>query len=293
MKTLTRWLTVLATAFVALGNVNAIAGTVTYFHNDLLGSAVAATNASGQVVWRETYRPYGERLTNDSKAATNDVWYTSRRQDVDTGLVYMGARYYDPVVGRFMGVDANSFDPTSPATFNRYAYANNNPYKYVDPDGRASALATGLAIFVVATGTVVYITNQQARQAMDGSLSQLRRGLQNILNENSETAKNEPKVEAEPKTVDELRSGSKPENETSRGTKIWERDADRQGRDFDSLTGEADVRTLENGTRIATLPDGSRLVDRGSKDGRSTLEVQNSKGRTTDEFRYGPKPQQE
>ena len=54
----------------------------------------------------------------------------------------MQARYYDPVVGRFY-----SNDPVDVLShlkreggihgFNRFAYANNNPYKYVDPDGKA------------------------------------------------------------------------------------------------------------------------------------------------------------
>src|SRR6266496_6682586 len=73
------------------------ASTITYYHNDLLGSPVVATNASGQVIWRESYRPYGERLTNDPNSASNKMWFTSRRQDAETGLVYMGVRYYDPV----------------------------------------------------------------------------------------------------------------------------------------------------------------------------------------------------
>ena len=120
----------------------ASAGTITYYHNDLLGSAIAATNASGQVIWREGYRPYGERLTNDAAAANNKAWYTSRRQDGETGLVYMGARYYDPAVGRFMGADPKLLAENNMHSFNRYAYANNNPYRYKDPDGRASVLAT-------------------------------------------------------------------------------------------------------------------------------------------------------
>jgi RHS repeat-associated protein len=112
------------------------ASTITYYHNDLLGSPVAATDASAHVIWRESYRPYGERLTNDPASTGNDVWYTSRRQDVDTGLVYMGARYYDPVAGRFVSKDPVGFDEGNIQSFNRYAYANDNPYKYVDQDGR-------------------------------------------------------------------------------------------------------------------------------------------------------------
>ncbi len=117
------------------------ATTITYYHNDLLGSPVAATDASGHVIWRESYRPYGERLTNDPASTGNDVWYTSRRQDADTGLVYMGARYYDPVEGRFVSRDPVGFDEKNIQSFNRYAYANNNPYRFTDPTG-AEGVAT-------------------------------------------------------------------------------------------------------------------------------------------------------
>jgi uncharacterized protein RhaS with RHS repeats len=48
----------------------------------------------------------------------------------------MQARYYDPVIGRFYSNDPVGFRDVH--SFNRYAYANNNPYKYVDPDGRTS-----------------------------------------------------------------------------------------------------------------------------------------------------------
>jgi uncharacterized protein RhaS with RHS repeats len=53
----------------------------------------------------------------------------------------MQARYYDPVIGRFYSndpVDALSHLGRTGGIhgFNRYAYANNNPYKYIDPDGR-------------------------------------------------------------------------------------------------------------------------------------------------------------
>jgi uncharacterized protein RhaS with RHS repeats len=47
----------------------------------------------------------------------------------------MQARYYDPVIGRFYSNDPIGFRDVH--SFNRYAYANNNPYKYIDPDGRA------------------------------------------------------------------------------------------------------------------------------------------------------------
>lgn len=112
--------------------------TITYLHNDLLGSPVAATDAKGALIWREDYSPYGERTENSADAAANRQFYTGKPLDKDTGLSYMNARYYDAHAGRFMAVDPVGFTPDNLHSFNRYAYANNNPYRYVDPDGRQS-----------------------------------------------------------------------------------------------------------------------------------------------------------
>jgi len=56
--------------------------------------------------------------------------------DADTGLTYMQQRYYDPVAARFLSEDPVLTDANSGASFNRYVYAENNPYRYIDPDGR-------------------------------------------------------------------------------------------------------------------------------------------------------------
>jgi uncharacterized protein RhaS with RHS repeats len=52
----------------------------------------------------------------------------------------MQARYYDPVIGRFYSNDPLGFRGVH--SFNRYTYANNNPYKYIDPDGKDSFLVS-------------------------------------------------------------------------------------------------------------------------------------------------------
>jgi hypothetical protein len=46
------------------------------------------------------------------------------------------ARYFDAVSGRFMSIDPVMTNANTGGSFNRYYYANNNPYRYVDPDGR-------------------------------------------------------------------------------------------------------------------------------------------------------------
>jgi RHS repeat-associated protein len=112
--------------------------TVTYFHNDPSGSPMIATDAAGNVVWKESYKPYGEKLRNEptSRDGKNKIGYAGSPFDASTGLSYMGARYYDPVIGRFMGIDPVGFQENNIHSFNRYTYANNNPYKYIDSDGR-------------------------------------------------------------------------------------------------------------------------------------------------------------
>jgi RHS repeat-associated protein len=109
---------------------------VTYFHHDALGSVVAATNESGTLLWRESYQPFGERLDKEVSSDQHAFYYTGKPHDDRTGLSYFGARFYDPVIGRFMGMDSVGVDAKNVHSFNRYAYASNNPYRYVDPDGR-------------------------------------------------------------------------------------------------------------------------------------------------------------
>lgn len=56
-------------------------------------------------------------------------------------LALMQQRYYDPMLGRFLSVDPVTADGNTGGNFNRYKYANNNPYKFIDPDGRMGQLA--------------------------------------------------------------------------------------------------------------------------------------------------------
>ncbi|PYE29918.1 RHS repeat-associated protein, partial [Idiomarina fontislapidosi] len=108
---------------------------VRYFHSDYLGSTAATSNASGTILSRQHYQPFGAGI----ETPDNEVGYTGHKYDRDTGLVYMQARYYDPVIGRFYSNDPVGFKGVH--SFNRYAYANNNPYKFVDPDGKETRLA--------------------------------------------------------------------------------------------------------------------------------------------------------
>jgi len=108
-----------------------------FFHTDIVGSIRAVTNSSGQVVARYDYEPFGLTVRAEGVLAGQNVHkFTGKPEDTGTGLYYFGARYYDPVVGRFI-----SQDPARQGS-NWYVYAENNPIKYVDPNGETSITAS-------------------------------------------------------------------------------------------------------------------------------------------------------
>lgn len=120
---------------------------VTYVHTDPQGNPVAKTDSTGAVIWRQSYTPYGQTY---QQADPDGPGFTGHRNDAATGLVYMQARYYDPKIGRFLSVDPVAFSPDSPRHFNLYWYANGNPYRYTDPDGRCSDAGNGCDAMVQA-----------------------------------------------------------------------------------------------------------------------------------------------
>lgn len=156
-----RYLAVFLSVSVSLLSAIANAkGLTTYYHTDHLGSPAYTSNDFGEVKWQERYKPYGERIDKTPPAEENDIWYTGKPHDEDIGLTYMNARYYDPVVGRFMSIDPVGFVDNNLHSFNRYSYANNNPYKYVDPDGDYAELP--IEGFSLALGVYSFNQNFQA-----------------------------------------------------------------------------------------------------------------------------------
>lgn len=107
-------------------------GGINYIH---LGDRLVAKEGTGVVSSGDSimnYKPFGDSIEEPK----DDVGYTGHKFDTDLGLSYMQARYYDPVIGRFYSNDPIGFRDIH--SFNRYAYANNNPYRYTDPTGMNS-----------------------------------------------------------------------------------------------------------------------------------------------------------
>jgi RHS repeat-associated protein len=102
-----------------------------WLHRDHLSSVRKITNAAGAVSEATAYKPYGKQTGAElaqSKAFIGEKW------DAETGLMYLNARYYDPVLARFITPD--DWDPLLLGVgTNRYAYAGNDPVNKSDPNG--------------------------------------------------------------------------------------------------------------------------------------------------------------
>lgn len=115
-------------------------GVPQYTHTDALGSVVRRTDAGGVEVHRSIVESYGS-LSGGTSYLQGQPGFTGHVADTMTHLTYMQQRYYDPVAMRFLSVDPVHVSLATGDNFNRYWYANNNPYKFVDPKGETPAHA--------------------------------------------------------------------------------------------------------------------------------------------------------
>jgi len=140
--------TLLATIDQPLYNGAATGSPITRFiHPDHLGSTNAVTDQNGALVQLLDYYPYGATRVSTSTYPTNEKrQYIDQFSDVQTGLNYLNARYYDGQRGQFLSQDPVFWEIgitpdgrkalADPQFINSYGYANDNPITKKDPSGR-------------------------------------------------------------------------------------------------------------------------------------------------------------
>ncbi len=106
-------------------------GQTYYYHADALGSIIAITNSTGQVVQRYEYNSFGEITYQQDPNFVQPYTYTGREYDEESGLYYYRARYYDPKIGRFISEDPIGLE----GGINLYVYVKNSPINFTDPSG--------------------------------------------------------------------------------------------------------------------------------------------------------------
>ena len=107
------------------------------------------------------YDAWGNLTTTSSKnnffTDASLFKYRGYIYDWDTGFYYLQSRYYDPEVGRFINADGQLNGGL--IGYNMYAYCENNPVMYIDPDGTmpkwlAATLAIGAGVIIAASVVV-------------------------------------------------------------------------------------------------------------------------------------------
>jgi len=99
-----------------------------YYHADALGSIVSVTDAAGNTVQNRSYDAFGN---STSGPIGSGFAFTGREWNPEIGLYYYRARYYDPMIGRFISEDPIKFD----GDINFYSYVGNDPINFTDPSG--------------------------------------------------------------------------------------------------------------------------------------------------------------
>ncbi|WP_052423791.1 RHS repeat domain-containing protein [Nonomuraea candida] len=137
---------------------------VYFLANDHQGTAQAAVNAGNGELAVRRQTPFGE-----DRGAPPPWWpgqrgFVGGTKDASTGLVHLGAREYDPKLGRFLSVDP-IIDDTDPQQLNAYAYASNSPVAMSDPDGQWVWVVVAIGVRVGARYLAKKAAQRAARQA--------------------------------------------------------------------------------------------------------------------------------
>ena len=128
--------------------------TLSYLLSDELGSSTIVLTSSGSTQAVQLFAPYGSiRYSQGTMPTTYN--FTGQRLDSQTGLLYYGFRYYDPVSGRFVRADTTQ---TNAGGMDPYAYVGNNPEGRTDPTGHFWPLCTMLIGAVIGAAVSVAAT---------------------------------------------------------------------------------------------------------------------------------------
>ena len=116
-----------------------------FYHSDHLGSTSYITDAKANITQFDAYLPYGELLVDEHSSSEEMPYkFNGKEFDQETGLYYYGARYMDPKISMWLGVDplAEKYPNVT-----GYCYTMDNPIKFIEIDGKDWILSTGNRVY--------------------------------------------------------------------------------------------------------------------------------------------------
>ncbi|WP_162907581.1 RHS repeat-associated core domain-containing protein [Allorhizocola rhizosphaerae] len=114
--------------------VRSSTGGLSWLLGDSQRSEQLSVEDSSAAVQRQRYLPFGAHRGGRDDITSTERGFLGKVEDGRTGLDYLGARYYDPAIAKFISADP-LLDMRMPEWLNPYAYANNNPISRMDPSG--------------------------------------------------------------------------------------------------------------------------------------------------------------
>ncbi len=140
--------------------INNSTGTVEYLHHDQAGSTRLLTGSTGTVTGKCSYAAYGTPTCEGT--ATTPLGFDGEYTSLDTGLIYMRARTYDPATAQFLSVD-----PLAKLTRAPYNFAEDNPLNESDPTGLGDWLGLGIP----SPGEVLFPGGGSGQACIGGTIS--------------------------------------------------------------------------------------------------------------------------
>ncbi|MEU8848240.1 RHS repeat-associated core domain-containing protein [Streptomyces sp. NPDC048564] len=110
------------------------AETLSFLVGDSHGTSTLAVSSTDLAVTKRYLTPFGESREGGTGTWVDDKSFLGKTADDDTGLTHIGAREYDPSIGRFISVDP-LLELDKHQSLNGYGYSENNPATLADPSG--------------------------------------------------------------------------------------------------------------------------------------------------------------
>ncbi|MCJ0743874.1 DUF6443 domain-containing protein [Pedobacter montanisoli] len=304
--------------FIQTGEGRALnsGGSYTYQYNltDHLGNVRGSFdiyNNAVRMLQRDDYYAFGKRKEVQS-GGTNRYLYNGKELQQELEQYDYGARFYDPVIGRWNVIDplAEIYEDLSP-----YNYAFNNTVRFTDPDGMRvedkidppekkpielkevkitakPSIAKAAGMILLATGArtgVAWGISGADPEPITKTILTVGTALYSIYVIGNEIYKyNKASVNSE-KTVDDLKEDAKHENKTGNGTDVYSKEGGlkQAENDFDDIVVPGSAKPIANG-KVGKTADGKTVnVRNKSSDGRPTLEVYNPNTRQSEiKIRY-------
>ncbi|MCK8678615.1 RHS repeat-associated core domain-containing protein [Streptomyces lichenis] len=148
---------------------------LTWTSSDHNGTANVQIDAASQAVIRRSMQPFGETRGAAPASWIGEKGFAGGTED-PTGLTHLGAREYDPAIGRFVSADPIA-DLKDPQQINGYAYSNNNPVTFADADGKfffsfikaLITVAVAIVTYIAAASHVTHRQRSSSRASRGGS----------------------------------------------------------------------------------------------------------------------------